>query len=88
LLPLKEGTGRTVAAEVLIGNRTVRDFIEQGKSFKEIVRLIEEGTEHYGMQTFDHALLELWKQERISADVALTNATSPRDLKLRMQGMR
>ncbi|HRI87228.1 MAG TPA: type IV pili twitching motility protein PilT, partial [Candidatus Hydrogenedentes bacterium] len=88
LLPLKEGVGRCVAAEVLIGNRTVREFIEQGKSFKEITKLIEEGHEQYGMQSFDQALFDLWKGGRVSAEMALTNATSPRDLKLRMQGMR
>ncbi|MDZ4858218.1 MAG: PilT/PilU family type 4a pilus ATPase [Candidatus Hydrogenedentes bacterium] len=88
LLPLKEGVGRCVAAEVLIGNRTVREFIEIGKSFKEITKLIEEGQEQYGMQTFDQALYALWKEGRVSPEMALTNATSPRDLKLRMQGMR
>lgn len=88
LLPLKEGVGRCVAAEILIGNRTVRDFIEQGKSFKEINKLIEEGVEQYGMQTFDQALFDLCKAKRITPEVALANATSPRDLKLRMQGMR
>ncbi|MBX7258216.1 MAG: PilT/PilU family type 4a pilus ATPase [Candidatus Hydrogenedentes bacterium] len=88
LLPLKEGVGRTVAAEVLIGNRTVREFIEQGRSFKEITKLIEEGMEQYGMQSFDQALFDLWKSGKISAQVALNNSTSPRDLKLRMQGMR
>ncbi len=88
LLPLKEGVGRTVAAEVLIGSRTVREFIEQDRSFKEITKLIEEGMEQYGMQTFDQALFDLWKKGTISAQVALNNATSPRDLKLRMQGMR
>ena len=88
LLPMRSGEGRTVAAEILVGNRAVRDFIEQGKSFKEIVRLIEEGVDQYGMQTFDQALYDLYKAERISAQVALQNATSPKDLRLRIQGLR
>ncbi len=88
LLPIKAGAGRCVAAEILIGNRTVRDFIELGKSFKEIVKLIEEGVEQYGMQTFDQALYALYKADRITAEVALLNATSPKDLKLRIQGLR
>jgi twitching motility protein PilT len=88
LLPMKEGEGRCVAAEILIGNRTVRDHIEQGKSFKEITKLIEEGFEQYGMQTFDQALFSLYKSEKITPEMALLNASSPRDLKLRMQGMR
>ncbi len=88
LLPLKEGTGRCVAAEVLIGNRTVREHIEQAKALKEIVKLIEDGADQYGMQTFDQSLFALWKEGKISPEVALQNATSPRDLKLRLQGLR
>ena len=88
LVPLQKGSGRVVATEVLIGNRTVRDFIEQGKSFRDIVKLIEDGAEQYGMQTFDQALYTLYKQEWISAQTALMHATSPRDLKLRIQGLR
>ncbi len=87
IVPLAQGAGRTVAAEILIGNRTVRDFIDQGKSFKDITRLIEEGRDQYGMQTFDTALFELWKEKKITAETALLNATSAKDLRLRMQGM-
>lgn len=87
ILPLATGHGRCVAAEVLLGTRTVRDFIEKGKSFKDIVQLIEEGNDQYGMQTFDQALYDLWKEQKITAEVALLNATSQKDLKLRMQGM-
>ena len=87
ILPLAAGEGRAVAAEILIGTRTVRDFIDKGKAFKDIVTLIEEGKEQYGMQTFDQALFDLWKAEKITAEVALANATSAKDLKLRMQGM-
>lgn len=87
IVPLAAGVGRTVAAEILIGTRTVRDFIDQGKAFKDIVNLIEEGKDQWGMQTFDQALYDLWKAERITAETALAFATSAKDLKLRMQGM-
>lgn len=87
IIPLKEGTGRCVAAEILIGTRAVRDFIEQGKSFKDIVNLIAEGYEHHHMQTFDQALYDLFKAEKITPQMALQFATSPKDLKLRIQGM-
>jgi len=87
IIPLAKGTGRTVAAEILIGTRAVRDFIDQGKSFKDIVSLIEEGKDQYGMQTFDQALYDLWAAKDITAEIALLNASSPKDLKLRMQGM-
>ena len=87
IVPKAEGGGRCVAAEILIGTRTVRDFIEKGKSFRDIVSLIEEGRDQYGMQTFDQALYDLWKAKQITSQTALQNATSAKDLKLRMQGM-
>jgi len=87
LLQTAGGTGRVVACEMLVGTRTVRDFIEQGKSFKEILNIIEESKDQWGMQTFDQALYDLWKAKVITSETALTNATSAKDLKLRMQGL-
>ena len=87
IIPLKGGVGRCAAVEILLGTRTVRDFIESGKPLKEIVALIHEGQSQYGMQTFDQALFELFKRGLISTETALKFATSPKDLKLRMQGM-
>ena len=88
ILPLKSDTGRCVAVEILIGTRAVRDFIEQGKSIKDIVKLIEEGKDQWGMQTFDQALFDLYQAGTISVETALQFATSTKDLKLRIQGMR
>lgn len=87
ILPVAEGSGRVVAAEILIGTRTVREFIQAGRPFKEIVKLIEEGKEQYGMQTFDQSLYDLWKTKRISTETAIQYASSAKDLQLRMQGL-
>ena len=88
ILPRKEVQGRCVAAEILIGTRTVRDFIDSGKPMKEITALIEEGYAQYGMQTFDQTLFDLQQKGTITQETALRNATSPKDLKLRLQGLR
>lgn len=88
ILPLKVGKGRCAACEILIGTRAVREYIEAGKSLKDISKLIEEGYEHYGSQTFDQALYDLYKADKITEEVALRYATSAKDLKLRIQGMR
>jgi twitching motility protein PilT len=87
IIPLAAGVGRTVAAEVLIGTRTVRDFIDAGKAIKDIVALIEEGKDQWGMQTFDQALFDKWKAQEITTEIALQFASSAKDLKLKMQGM-
>lgn len=87
ILPRKETSGRCAAVEILIGTRTVREYIETGKSFRDIVKLIEEGGSQYGMQTFDQALFDLTKADTITMETAMTYATSPKDLKLRFQGL-
>lgn len=87
ILPVADGVGRVVAAEILIGTRTVREFIQTGRPFKEIVKLIEEGKDQYGMQTFDQSLYDLWKKKRISTETAIQFASSAKDLQLRMQGL-
>ena len=72
----------------MIGTRAICDYIEAGKSLRDITKLIEEGYEHWQMQTFDQALYDLYKEEKITAQVALQFATSAKDLKLRIQGLR
>lgn len=88
IVPLKDDAGRCAACEVLIGTRAIRDYIDTGKGLRDITKLIEEGYEHWQMQTFDQALYDLYKAEKISGQVALQFATSAKDLKLRIQGMR
>ena len=87
LVPMAVGTGRMCAAEVLIGTRTVCEYIEAGKSLKDITKLISEGYEQYGMQTFDQALFDLYKSGAITPEIALAYATSAKDLKLKIQGL-
>lgn len=87
LVPTADGASRVCAAEILIGTRAVRDFIEQAKGFKDIVRLIEEGHDRWGMQSFDQHLFKLFKAGKISQETAIENATSGNDMRLRLQGM-
>lgn len=87
LVPLTEGSGRGCAAEILIGTRAVREYIEAGKSFKDIHRLIHEGEDQWEMQTFDSALYKMYKANKITDKVALSFATSANDLKLRIEGL-
>jgi len=88
IMALKTGTGRCVVCEILIGSRTVREHIEQGKGLRDIVKLIEDGYDQYGMQSFDQGLYDLYKAGTITAEVAMQYATSAKDLQLRIQGMR
>jgi twitching motility protein PilT len=87
LLPRKTGTGRIAAVEVLIGTQLVKERIRMQADGSQIMSLMSEGRETYGMQTFDQHLYELWEAEQISEETALAYATSPKDLSLRLRGL-
>ena len=87
LVRAANGVGRVPAAEIMVSTGTIRDYIANEEKTPLIRDAIAAGTSQYGMQTFDQALYDLWKAEKITAEIALGNATSAKDLKLRMQGM-
>ena len=87
LVPRKSGVGRIAAVEVLIGTQLMRERIRTQVDSSQIVALMEEGRETYGMQTFDQHLYELWEAEEISEDTALQFASSPKNLSLRLRGL-
>ncbi len=75
--------GRAAAIEILLGSGRVRELMKKGDvdSIKEAMSLGGKD----GMQTFDMALFELYKQGRISVREALDNADNPVDLKLKIK---
>ena len=80
LVPTIDGKGRVAGIEVLLNSPLVADLIQRNEigSLKEAMM---KGKEQ-GMQTFDMALFELVKQNRISKDQAMHSADSPNDLRL------
>jgi len=80
LIPTVDGK-RAAAIEVLLGTPRTQDLIAQGDvgALKEIM---DKG-EAQGMQTFDGALLKLYKADRITLDEALKNADSKNNLRLK-----
>ena len=77
---------RIAALEVLVKTARIEQLIMENRDI-EILEAIEEGKEIYGSQSFDQAILDLFNAGIISRDKALEYATSPSDLKLRMEGM-
>jgi twitching motility protein PilU len=80
LLPTTDGKGRRAAIEVMINTPLIQDLIRKA-DVHEIKEVIKKST-NLGMQTFDQALFELYKQGTISYDVALAHADSANDLRL------
>ena len=85
LVPTIDGK-RTAALEILVRTPRIEQLIIEDRD-NEIRDAIEEGKEIYGSQSFDQGILDLWKAKRISTEQAFKYATSPADLKLRMEGL-
>lgn len=82
LVPTVDGK-RAAAIEILTGSPRVKDLIKDGKIHE--IKEAMEGSEQYGMQTFDMALLQLFKEGKISEEEAVKNADSPNNLRLKMK---
>ena len=88
LLPRKDGQGRIVAVEVLVMNGRIHDLILNADQTHMIPDIVAESA-FYGMQTFDQALLQLYRSGLVNLDDAMAAATNPHDftLALRQEGL-
>ena len=82
LVRTQEGK-RAAAVEILLDTPRVKDMILKGL-VGELKDVMEKGTQEK-MQTFDQALLNLWKEGRISFEDACANADSANDLRLKVK---
>ncbi|WP_281951370.1 type IV pilus twitching motility protein PilT [Nitrosophilus kaiyonis] len=80
----RKDEGRIAAVELMFKTKRIETMIEEGREI-EITDAIEEG-KIYGMQTFDQALLDLYKKGLIDEEEAMNNATSRADMKLKIEG--
>jgi twitching motility protein PilT len=87
LLPHINGTDRVLATEVMLHSATIQTCITDEKKAHLIHDTIEKSGEQYGMQTFDMALIDLLKEEKIDEQTALAAATNPTALKLKLKGV-
>lgn len=78
--------GMVPAIEILIANEVVKETILKSDSFDVLKDTIRNSRNTYGMQSFDQSLLGLYKQQIITADEAIRNASKKKDLELAMEG--
>jgi len=83
LLAKQSGKGRVAAVEIMLNSPLVADLIFKGEvgEIKEIMKKSRE----LGMQTFDHALFDLFEANLITYEDALRNADSMNDLRLQIK---
>lgn len=87
LLPSVDGSSRVPAAEILINTGAIREYIADKTKVEMIEQAIAEGHMQYHTQTFDQALLTLYKEEKISLETAMKAATNPDDFDLKIRGI-
>ena len=78
--------GRIAAVELLFKTPRIELIINEGRD-GEILEALAEGKEIYHTQTFDQHLFELVTNGIVSEEAAMEKATSPSDLKLRLQNI-
>ncbi|MCC5797171.1 MAG: PilT/PilU family type 4a pilus ATPase [Methylophaga sp.] len=80
LIRKRDGSGLTVAVEVMINTPLIGSLIEKGR-VSEIKDVMKRSRE-LGMQTFDQAVYDLYKSGEISYEDALKNADSANEVRL------
>jgi twitching motility protein PilT len=84
LLPRADDRGLIPAVEVMLVTPLIQECIRNPERTAEISEHITRGR-HYGMQSFDQALMDLLKRGLITRDVALSAASNPADLDLQLR---
>jgi twitching motility protein PilT len=88
-VPRADGQGRLGVCEVLRTSQRTREYIANGEAEKEgrsLVDAMNDGALD-GMQTFDNELERLWREGKVTKDVALSFATNTPNLALKMSGI-
>ena len=80
LIPAPDGQSRVLCVEILINSPLAADMIRKGEvhTLKELMSKSRET----GMQTFDQALYELYRDGRITYEDAINHADSANELRL------
>lgn len=86
LLPLKDGSGRIPAYEIMLSTPTVSRLIREGKIW-EITPFIEDGT-IFGMQSFNQSLVKLVKEGKVSEEIGASYADNKDEFILALRGIK
>jgi twitching motility protein PilT len=87
LLPKADGSGRALAAEVLVSTGYIRDCIADRDKTSLLAGAIVSGAHEYGMQSFDQSILALTQSGAVSIDEALRWVTNVDEFKMRLRGI-
>ena len=80
LIPKAQGSGRVLAAEVMIPNAAIRNLIREDK-LHQIYSQMQIGQSKFGMQTMNQALCDHYIKKQISLDECLGHSSEVDELK-------
>jgi twitching motility protein PilT len=80
LIPKASGSGRALAAEVLVPNPAIRNLIREDK-LHQIYSQMQIGQSKFGMQTMNQSLVDLYNRKVISLEECLGHSSEVDELK-------
>jgi twitching motility protein PilT len=82
-----DGLTRYPACEIMIATGTIKEYIREPEKTVLIRQAIQDGFIQYQMQTFDQSLMQLYKEKKISLEVATKASSNPHEFMLRVKGI-
>ncbi|MEN8007826.1 MAG: PilT/PilU family type 4a pilus ATPase [Candidatus Krumholzibacteriota bacterium] len=83
-----DGLTRYPACEIMIATSTIKEYIREAEKTVMIRQAIQEGFIQYQMQTFDQSLMQLYKEKKVTLDVATKASSNPHEFMLRVKGIK
>jgi twitching motility protein PilT len=80
LIPKVGGSGRALAAEIMVPNAAIRNLIREDK-LHQVYSAMQIGQSKYGMQTMNQSLCELYIRKQITLENALGYSSEVDELK-------
>jgi len=80
LIPRATGSGRVLAAEVMIPNPAIRNLIREDK-LHQVYSQMQIGQAKFGMQTMNQSLADLYLRRLISLEEAMGRSSDVDELK-------
>lgn len=85
LLLRRDGSGRVLAAEIMLATPAVRNLIRDGKEY-QLYTVMQTGHQQ-GMRTMDQSLAELYMEGTITRECAISRSVSRTELERLLGGM-
>jgi twitching motility protein PilT len=81
----KGGSGRVPAVELMLKSPTIKDLLREGKT-TDLYKAVME-SDYFGCQTFNQSISQLYRDELVDLETAMSLADNPDELKMELRGI-